>query len=267
MQAVSLEKADETSAGVDAGRHDIEYSILSCDGIKKQDDGTYSVTKKNAVLTIQFERWENAEHYVYFKGMDVSQNGDVEWTLKIQSKQTGKTAQCFFRSRYAVFKTISDPLVNLGYTQEGGEATYTITFPSKGTFKLDSLEVCAQSMENYPAYVDKLSEDTLEDLEIGLNTVSGTLSLDREKYLYFSIPYSTGWKATVDGEKTDILRANIAFMAIPVGPGEHEIVLTYHTPGLAIGAGISAASLALLLVLLRREKRRKSTGTGVPGRI
>lgn len=257
MQAVALEGIGHTAKTVNAGQHKLKYRVVKSDGLT-QKKGAYVVQKKNATLTLQFDQRKNAEHYILFHGFNIDQKTDIAWNLKITSQQSGKTFSSPIGTPYTFWKFIRDPMVNLGYTKEGGEATYTITFPSKGTFTLESLEVYAQSMENYASYVEKLSENTLENLEIDLNQVRGTLSLDRDKYLYFSIPYSRGWTATVDGEKTDILRANIAFMAIPVGPGKHDIVLTYHTPGLAAGAALSALSLAIVLALkIRRKKQSK----------
>lgn len=55
------------------------------------------------------------------------------------------------------------------------------------------------------------------------------------------------WKATVDGRPERILRANGAFMAVPVREaGAHEIVVTYVDNRFRIGAILSCATLALL---------------------
>ena len=44
------------------------------------------------------------------------------------------------------------------------------------------------------------------------------------------------------------MRVNHAEMAVALGPGIHRVVLTYRTPGLALG-GILAALTALVLGL------------------
>jgi hypothetical protein len=59
-----------------------------------------------------------------------------------------------------------------------------------------------------------------------------------------------GWSARVDGSPVEVLRGNYAQRVIPlVTAGRHTITLDYRPPGLAIGFTITAASLAIWLVL------------------
>ena len=71
--------------------------------------------------------------------------------------------------------------------------------------------------------------------------------------------YDEDWKATVDGRTTSVLRANIAFRAVPVPAGTHEVVLAYRPASVAWGLGISALSIAAALVAAGLRRR---PGTG-----
>lgn len=75
------------------------------------------------------------------------------------------------------------------------------------------------------------------------------------RYVFLSVPYSSGWSATVDGQPASIQKANIGFMALVVDGNAHDIQLTYHTPGLALGAGCSVVGILLFagIVLARRK--------------
>lgn len=54
-----------------------------------------------------------------------------------------------------------------------------------------------------------------------------------------------GWEARVDGVESPLLRANLAFRAVAVPAGEHEILLRYRPRALRQGVGIAAlAALA-----------------------
>lgn len=158
------------------------------------------------------------------------------------------------------YKSPSDTFtVNIGSVAAGGEVK--VSFWCGGlTFEMEDMEVYALPLDDYPEQAAALAEHTLENLDIDANTITGTLSLDDAGLLYLSIPYSGGWTAYVDGEKADILKANIAYMAIEVGPGDHDIRLVYCTPGLKAGAAISLVALACLVVLalLRKRKVRNS---------
>ena len=72
--------------------------------------------------------------------------------------------------------------------------------------------------------------------------------------------YPAGWEAQVDGVKAPIWRANHVLRALPLGPGEHEIVFTFRPASIKIGGVISlVAWLGLLAaVLVGRPQTRKS---------
>lgn len=70
-----------------------------------------------------------------------------------------------------------------------------------------------------------------------------------------SIPYRAGWEAYVDGKKADIMQANTMFMAIQMGPGEHTVMLKYHTPGIYVGIGISIFGIIILFIVLIKVKQ------------
>lgn len=72
-----------------------------------------------------------------------------------------------------------------------------------------------------------------------------------------------GWTATVDGEPTDLVRADSVGAAVWVPAGQHTVELEYHTPGLregillsAVTAAVAAATCTVVLLLRRRRRRR-----------
>jgi hypothetical protein len=68
--------------------------------------------------------------------------------------------------------------------------------------------------------------------------------------------YDPGWTATVDTAVAPVLPANGFAMAVPVPAGSHAVLLRYKTPGRATGAGLSLASLALLVLLVSSARPR-----------
>ncbi len=69
-------------------------------------------------------------------------------------------------------------------------------------------------------------------------------------YLVLADNYYPGWKATVDGLKTEIYNADICFRAVQVPAGKHEIRFFYEPASFRWGAYISLCS-ALLFILLQ----------------
>ncbi len=98
-------------------------------------------------------------------------------------------------------------------------------------------------------------------------------TLSRDNYVFFSIPYDSGWTATVDGEPAEIVKANVGFMAVRVkGDGQvHTIRFDYTVPGLFKGVVVSGFSLLALIVytaiasaIVKKKKESAfSSGTDV----
>lgn len=80
---------------------------------------------------------------------------------------------------------------------------------------------------------------------------------DEERLVYFTVPWSEGWSATIDGEKADVLNSG-GLMAVCVPSGNHQVEFSYNTPGLKAGSTITIIScvLFLLFVLAEYKKRR-----------
>lgn len=77
------------------------------------------------------------------------------------------------------------------------------------------------------------------------NGFTSTIFLNRKNLVFFSVPYDEGWTAYVNGVETAIERVNTGFMAVYADKGVNEIVFVYETPGLKIGALISAGALVI----------------------
>lgn len=70
-------------------------------------------------------------------------------------------------------------------------------------------------------------------------------------YFVLTDNFYPGWRASVDGEETPILRANGVFRAIPLQSGEHHIEFRFQPESLAQGwklTQVSAYTIILLLV-------------------
>jgi hypothetical protein len=77
-------------------------------------------------------------------------------------------------------------------------------------------------------------------------------------YLVTGDAFYPGWRAELDGRATPLYRANLAFRAVYVPPGEHIVVHTFDPGSVRLGLLISLGSLAaaLLLMMPFRSSRR-----------
>ncbi len=82
-------------------------------------------------------------------------------------------------------------------------------------------------------------------------------TLPTSGYVVLSDSYAAGWVATVDGQPTPLLQANVVFRAVAVPTGHHTVRFAYQPPlfyGSAVISGLTAGSL---LLLLGRDLRRR----------
>lgn len=89
----------------------------------------------------------------------------------------------------------------------------------------------------------------------------------RDTLLFFSVPYSNGFTAEVNGEAAAVERVSFGFMAVRVPAGHSDVVFHYTTPGFRLGTAVSmAAAVAYaayltFVIVYKRKKRSAVTGS------
>ena len=105
--------------------------------------------------------------------------------------------------------------------------------------------------EQYALDCEARNEITCSSFDYTQSGFTATVTTPRDVPIFFSIPYESGWTAYVNGQEVEIEQVNVGFMAIRVNAGENvKIKFVYKTPGLLLGAGITALCLALLLLYM-----------------
>ena len=117
----------------------------------------------------------------------------------------------------------------------------------------------------------RLNEDAMRDAYEVLNSnvlditsfsdskVAGEITVQEAGRMVFSIAQEDGWTIYVDGERREPEMFGGAFMSVHLEPGEHEILLRYETPGIRIGAAISAVCILLFVACtaIRTVRQKK----------
>ncbi|MNZ78680.1 Bacterial membrane protein YfhO [compost metagenome] len=132
--------------------------------------------------------------------------------------------------------------------------------PSNGENEITIREVVLSYFDNDNTLVKnsltKLSKEHLRLSEFANNKVKGTISLEKEKMLFLSIPFDKGWKAKVDGRNVSIQKINLGFIGIPLQSGTHEVELSYKPPYLMAGLYTTLLSLLILVIYYVYSKRK-----------
>ena len=113
-------------------------------------------------------------------------------------------------------------------------------------------------MEKFTAAYEKLKAGGMEIDDHTETYLHGTLSVaDDSACIFTSIPYEKGWTVKVDGEPVDVFCGADAVVCFITDKGTHTVEMCFCPPGLVMGAGITAVSLAgfgFWLWLARRKK-------------
>ena len=220
---------------------------------------TIEIEKPGATMKFSFEAPANAETYLSLVGDIYAEKDAKEHFITARIKAPGvKYGHKFRIDAYTTGQ--KEYLFNLGY-REGAVKTCTLKFVGTGTLKYRELAIYSQTMSNYADRVNALKENSLQNAKAEKNTVTGNITVDKDKMLVVTLPYQKGWTAYVDGKKTDIQRVNYQYIGINLKKGTHDIKLHYQLPGIKLafmitGCGIIAFVAIIIFNIVR--KRRKN---------
>jgi hypothetical protein len=104
--------------------------------------------------------------------------------------------------------------------------------------------------------------EAIEVLEAGFNAYAVRADVAVPSLLVFADTYYGGWRAFVDGAEVPILRANHAFKAVRVEPGQREVRFVFDPWSFKLGVALSGSGMAVVVGLLvwsltRRTSRRR----------
>ncbi len=107
-------------------------------------------------------------------------------------------------------------------------------------------------LEHAPPFVPQEGSAEVSLTRYTPNEVVFSVQSSADKLLFLSDVYEDGWKASVDGKETALLRANYAFRAVSVPAGTHEVRMFYRPRSVTIGIPVAIISFIVLILLARR---------------
>ena len=243
----------------------ISYT-LRCDDNCSYDGHTLKVTKDNAQVTLTLSGAANGEVYLQLLGMNFKSSDntdDSDDDDESTNTRTNITAACGNAEGNAWYYTSKDKyavgrnnfLINTGYSS-GTRQTMTVTFQKSGTYTFNDLSVVLQPMDNLNSQVSVLKQETLQNVVMEDNHISGTITVSSKKLLCLSVPYSDGWSLYVDGKKTNIIKTDLMFCGVYLDSGSHTIEMRYSTPYIKVGCVISAVGVLAAVWIGIREKKK-----------
>lgn len=118
-------------------------------------------------------------------------------------------------------KKYSDILTEYDYTKDLTESDY--------------IRICREKQQN-----------SSSEFSFDHHSFRSEITLDKPQLVFFSVPYSDGWTAKVNGKSADVEKVSYGFMAVKADAGENTIVFRYRTPGLTAGVIMTIIGVLLL---------------------
>ena len=225
-------------------------------------DNSITVKKDGISIKVPVTPQEKSENYVYFKKLIYEPlENDIEIDeTPMRFVYAGIGNYCNFANQYSRYTPErEDFLADLGYSETGGNELL-IYFYKRGTYQFDKMEFISKTMDHYKEKIVKLRENSAENIKVEGNYLTLEKTSKKQELLYINIPYSSGWKAFVNGKETEVKCANVMGMGVVLPKGENQIVMKYTTPGLKEGSIISLMTLLIIFVLRLRKRRTDKLG-------
>jgi hypothetical protein len=150
----------------------------------------------------------------------------------------------------------------LNSDQEFANAFHELTFDPRTTILLERVPTRFLELKKTPAIPTLKS--TVRVITYENNRMVLEVTTPAAALLFMSEAYYPGWQAYVDGRLEEILRADYAFRAIPVGPGTHRVEMVIEPLSFKIGFAVTVLTMVLLLTgwAFATIRKQKTWGTG-----
>ncbi|QMT17077.1 YfhO family protein [Planococcus maritimus] len=242
LSGIVLDETTETEPLPDRFPGKADYDIEEIDASYR--DGVLDISEETGGMDLVLDEVpEEGDLYISFHLANTA--ADQGFPLEINEYRTTR------KSNQSIYKTFVDDLtIRIEAAQK-----IEIRLP-EGTYELTDIEIVKEPytlLREQNALADRTSNLSIDGSKVDVTYDNQ----DGAPYLNLSIPYERGWQATINGEPVDVLKANYAFLAVPLGDGMNDIELRYRPPFFLPSLFISLLSLAAGLFWLRRRKRNE----------
>lgn len=183
----------------------------------------------------------NVGHVLAVQPETVAAQVDVDWVAERGEVQLGRLRNVHPRS-FMVYEAV--------HAADDAEARALLAAEPEAVTRRVVLSATAGPL---PPAQGPAEPSKVELLEYAPEYSVWRVTTDAPGYLVTTDSWYPGWRAEVDGEPRQLLRANLAFRAVAVEPGTHIVTHRYRPAWLMPGAALAGLALMALVGMLRRQ--------------
>ncbi|KRN21270.1 integral membrane protein [Secundilactobacillus similis DSM 23365 = JCM 2765] len=186
----------------------------------------------------KLNNWREITQHPYFD----------EYYLNVNTSKSKTTFDQLGINNMSDYEPKHHLLINLGYSSKARQMV-NLTFSNATKLSFKNVKLIAVPFgKSYQQQTRAIQVHGLNNLNVTNNTVTGNTNRKQASVLTTSIPYSTGWHLTVDGQKKSTQIVNSGFVGASLTKGPHHVRLVYETPGLKLGKWLSIGGGLLLII-------------------
>lgn len=171
-------------------------------------------------------------------------NQDKGYTLRVNDYATSR------KKNSSIYKTGVDRLT----IRVSAKDKISLRLP-KGQYELSDIALYAEDYETLKLAKQISNQKPYIPIHWEGNKVKIMYHNDaNERFATLPIPYEKGWTLSINGQKSELLQANYAFIGMMLEDGDNDIELVYYPPYFLLSTFLTALTLILTIFFLIRRK-------------
>lgn len=238
--------------------NDMEPDLTSKDPFENQNALLNSIADTNEAYFSEYECVAKQEENGWSYSFTAASENPVYFYLDTDEYSFDERDVCVNGRKVGSYFTADTKCcLYLGEFKSGQEVTVTIPEQMK---EARAVMVAQLHMERLQPVIQKLKAGEMQVEKWHGGNITGKILLDEGNVILTSIPYDEGWRVEIDGHKAETQVYAGAFLAVPAQPGEHQISLSYISPGFFMGMILCAiAVLAAVVYFFDYGKRIRNS--------
>lgn len=226
---------------------------ISSDNISKLKHHNIKVTQNTGHIKLHIPKKLRTQYTDFYLTMKIKRGvPDSNYTVNVNQYNNNRLYND------SVYRTGIDTQLYRAQPDKNGDIT--IQLSPKGTFNLQLLNLNGENYDTLKKAKQHANfKMNYQDIK---NGVKVNLDQHNKGIATINIPYRKGMKAFVDGEKTEVYKANGMMTGVPVNKNDKTIIIKYQPPLWNTMIFISIISMIVSLIFIKylksiKRKKRK----------